>query len=323
MVDQLTGRRVFITGGAGFIGSHLVERLAATNEVTVYDNYLRDAIGHLAGAAERARIVRGDVLDRAALETAMRGHDIVVHLAAIVGARIVGNDALRTLTVNFEGTHACLEAAAANGVRRAVVFSTSEVNGNQATWVREDEPTSIGPATEGRWAYAASKMAIEHMALAYQRRGSLEAVVIRPFNIYGPRQVGEGAVHDMGLAALGGKPITLYGSGTQIRSWCYIDDFIDGVVAAVGRPAAAGEIFNVGNPNETVTNLDLARLILQLTGSTAGWIAKPLTVPEIYLRMPSIEKARRMLAFDPRITLAEGVRRTIEWQRTLAEPALS
>ncbi len=121
----------------------------------------------------------------------------------------------------------------------------------------------------------------------------------------------------MGFAALRGEPLTMYGDGNQIRSWCYIDDFVDGIVAAATRPAASGEIFNIGNPNETVTNRALAELVLRATKSTAGWRFVPLTVPEIYLRMPSIDKARKLLGFEPDVTLEDGIGRTIEWQRSV------
>lgn len=316
MTDEIRGRRILLTGGAGFIGSHLIARLAADNEVTIYDSFHRNALVYGVPEVTRVRQIRGDVLDKDSLTAAVRGHDIVIHLAAIVGARTVGSEARRTLLVNFQGAYNCLEASVDAGCSRVVLFSTSEVNGNEAAYVSEDRPTSIGPATEGRWAYAASKLATEHLALAYHREGRMGTVVIRPFNVYGPRQVGEGAIHDMIVAALGGQQVTLYGEGTQIRSWCYVDDFVDAVTAAAVRPNAPGEIFNIGNPAETVTNLDLARLILRATGSPVGFRFAPLVVPEIYLRMPSIEKARRLLDFSPKVALDDGVRRTVEWQRS-------
>lgn len=314
MTDELRDRRILLTGGAGFIGSHLIERLAPHNDVTIYDSFRRNALVYDVQGAGLVKQIRGDVLDRDALAAAIRGKDLVIHLAAMVGARTVGTESRQTLLVNFQGAYNCLEASAEAGCSRVVLFSTSEVNGNDAAYVSEDRPTSIGPATEGRWAYAASKLATEHLALAYHREGRVSTVVIRPFNVYGPRQVGEGAIHDMVDAALRGQPVTLYGEGTQIRSWCYVEDFVDAIVAAASRPAAAGEIFNVGNPAETVTNLDLARLILRVTGSSASMRFAPLSVPEIYLRVPSIEKARRVLGLAPKVTLAEGVRRTVEWQ---------
>ncbi|MBI4349602.1 MAG: NAD-dependent epimerase/dehydratase family protein [Elusimicrobia bacterium] len=320
VTDTLRGRTILITGGAGFIGSHLIERLAAENELTVYDSFHHDALALVGRERPSIREIRGDVLDRDQLAAAIRGHELVVHLAAIVGARTVGAHARQTLIVNLLGAYNCLEASVQAGCERVVMFSSSEVNGNDAAYVDEARPTSIGSATESRWAYAAAKLATEHLALAYHRDGLMRTVVIRPFNIYGSRQVAEGAVHDMVIAALSGQPVTVYGDGTQIRSWCHIDDFADAVTACLVRPAAVGEIFNIGNPAETVTSIDLARLVLRVTGSTAGYRFAPLPVPEVYLRVPSVEKARRLLGFAPHIALEDGIRRTVEWQRSAMAP---
>ena len=310
-------RRVLLTGGAGFIGSHLIERLPADTEITLFDNLHRNALAYLGPLADRVRLVRGDVLDAAALAAAAAGQDAVIHLAAIAGTRSVGRDPALTMRVNLVGTLNCLEAAASAGVRRLIAFSTSEVYGRHANEVTEDQPTPIPAADDDRWGYAASKLAAEHAALAFHRAGRLETLVLRPFNVYGPRQVGEGAIGDMVAAAVTGGPIVVKGDGTQVRSWCFVGDFADAAIAALTRPEAAGLIFNIGNADATVSVNDLAATVARLAGGVSVTHVAA-TGPDVQHRHPSIERARRILGFDPRVGLEEGISRTLAWRRALS-----
>jgi len=310
----VTGKRICITGGAGFIGSHLAERLIDANEVVVYDNLHRNALqfaqldGH-----PHLRFIKGDVMDYDGIRRALDGCHIVIHCAAIAGVYSVDRNAVTTIEVNLLGTHQAVKAALDAGVERFVEFSTSEVYGPFIHKGREEDLTTIGPIGESRWVYAASKLASEHLSYAHYKEDGLPLSIIRPFNVYGPRQVGDGAIRGMILQALQQAPITLYNDGTQIRSWCYVDDFVDGVLRAAESPLAIGHAFNIGNPQGTITNLELARMIVRLTNSRSDIVFKPHPGPEVDLRVPSIEKAQQLLGYNPQISLEAGIARTIPW----------
>ena len=193
---MISGKRVFITGGAGFIANRLIHELVAENDIVVYDNFARDTLSgsDLAGDS-RITVVKGDVLDFDALESAMRGADIVVHAAAIAGIDTVVRNPVHTMRVNMLGTANALEAARNCGITdRFVDFSTSEVFGPMAFRANEDDATVSGSAGEARWTYAVSKLAGEHLAHAYYAQYGLPVVTVRPFNVYGPGQTGEGAL---------------------------------------------------------------------------------------------------------------------------------
>ncbi|HET9705214.1 MAG TPA: NAD-dependent epimerase/dehydratase family protein [Vicinamibacterales bacterium] len=312
----MTGKRILITGGAGFIGSHLVERLVDANDIVVFDNLHRNALqfAHLEGHP-RLRFIKGDVLDFAATRQAVDGCHIVIHCAAIAGVYTVDRSAVRTMEVNMLGTHQVVKAAIEVGVERFVEFSTSEVYGPFIHKGREEDPTTIGPIGESRWVYAASKLASEHLSYAHYREDKLPLAIVRPFNVYGPRQVGDGAIRGITVQALQNLPITLYNDGTQIRSWCYIDDFVDGVLRCAERPEAVGQAFNLGNPQGTATNFELAKMIIRLTDSKSDIVFKPHPGPEVDLRVPSIEKAASLLGYKPTVSLEAGITKTIPFYR--------
>ena len=178
------------------------------------------------------------MLDYEATRKAVDGCQIVIHCAAIAGVYTVDKSAVRTMEVNLLGTHQVVRAALDVGVERFVEFSTSEVYGSFIHKGKEDDFTPIGPIGESRWVYAASKLASEHLSYAHYREEQLPLAIVRPFNVYGPRQVGDGAIRGMTLQALKNLPITLYNDGTQIRSWCFVSDFVDGVLRCCENPAA-------------------------------------------------------------------------------------
>jgi len=312
----LKNKRICITGGAGFIGSHLVSRLVDDNEIVVYDNLHRNALqfAHLEGH-NNLRFIQGDVLDSDGTRTAVDGCNIVIHCAAIAGVYTVDRSAVRTMEVNMLGTNVVVKAALAVGVERFVEFSTSEVYGPIVHRGKEDDVTQIGPIGESRWVYAASKLASEHLSYAHYREDNLPLAIVRPFNVYGPRQVGDGAIRGLTLQALRDLPITLYNDGTQIRSWCFVDDFVDGVLRCAENPAAIGHAFNLGNPQGTATNFELANLIIRLTNSKSEIIFKPHPGPEVDLRVPSIDKAMTLLGYKPTVSLESGVSQAIAWYR--------
>jgi UDP-glucose 4-epimerase len=313
----VSGRRILVTGGAGFIGSHLAERLLGENEVVIYDNFRRDALA-AAGLADHPRltVVRGDVLDDAALREAMAGCDAVIHMASIAGVDTVMKHPVLTMRVAMLGTMNALEAAREQGgVRRFIDFSTSEVFGRYAYQVTEFDATVLGAVGEARWTYAVAKLATEHLAMNYHKEFGLPACSIRPFNIYGPRQVGEGAIHHFIRNALAGDDIVVHNDGSQIRAWCYVDDIVDAILLALDRDGAVGHAFNIGNPRSIVTIYQLAREIIRLSSSRSSIVFKPWPHPDVEIRVPAVAKAAEQLGFQAGIDLEEGLLRTIQWYR--------
>lgn len=309
--------KILLTGGAGFIGTHLAERLCTTHDIVLFDNLRRNSLDDVPTLRTHARVdVRtGDVLDPHALSAAMAGVDTVLHLAAIAGVSSYYAQPLETLRVNLLGTVNVLEAAVAAKAPRFVYFSTSEVFGSEALWVDERAPHRLGGVSDKRWVYATSKLAGEQFVMRYGEAHGLRCTIVRPFNVYGPRQTGEGAISNFCSAAAMGQPLTVYGDGTAIRAWCYISDFVEAVCAALSTPEAIGQDFNIGNPREVETTLGLARQVVQLVPGTTIQ-SKPIERAEVRIRIPSIEKARRVLRYEPKVALAEGLARTLDWCRS-------
>lgn len=307
-----------ITGGAGFIGTALIRRLVEDNKIRVLDNLRRNALAE-AGLSEHPNLelVVGDVRDRAVVDAATKDVDYVVHMASIAGVDTVLKNPVLTMEVSIEGTMNVLRAAREAGerIKRVVDFSTSEVFGSYAFRVREADVTSLGAVGEARWTYAVSKLATEHLAHNYWKQYQLPTCSIRPFNIYGPGQVGEGAVHAFVTRALRNENIQIHNQGDQIRSWCYIDDIVDGVLMVLTKDSAIGEAFNIGNPRSTVTIYQLAKLIVRLVGSDSTLQFVSWDFPDVELRIPDVNKAQRSLGFLPAVDLEEGLLRTIAWYR--------
>lgn len=315
---MIESKRVLITGGAGFIGSALTRRLIEANDVVVFDNGHRDALsssgllGH-----PRLRVVRGDVLDPEALRSVMPGVQVILHLAAIAGVDTVLKMPVTTMRVALFGSYNVLDVAvAAGGVERFVDFSTSEVFGAYAYKVNETDVTTLGAVGEARWTYAVSKLASEHLTHNYFVQYGLPALSIRPFNIYGPGQVGEGAIHRFIVNALRGAPLQIHNDGAQIRAWCYVDDLVEGVLLSLERKEAVGHAFNIGNARSVCTIYDLARDVVRISGSRSRIEFIDWPHADIELRVPNIEKARKLLGFVPKVDLEEGLERTIAWYRT-------
>ncbi|MEZ4288165.1 MAG: NAD-dependent epimerase/dehydratase family protein [Polyangiales bacterium] len=315
---MIRGEKIIITGGAGFIGSALTRRLADNNKVRVFDLLRRNALAE-AGLDKHPNVelIQGDVRDEAALKSAVSGMDYVIHMASIAGVDTVLKNPVLTMEVSLLGTmHALSAARDAGGVKRFIDFSTSEVFGSYAFRVREADVTSLGAVGEARWTYAVSKLATEHLAHNYYKQYGLPTVAIRPFNIYGPGQIGEGAVHAFVVRALKNEPIQIHNEGDQIRAWCYIDDIVDAIVEAMQKPAAVGESFNIGNARSSVTIYQLAKLVVRLAQSSSELTFVPWDFPDVELRVPDVRKAEELLGFRAKVELEEGLMRTIDWYRS-------
>jgi UDP-glucose 4-epimerase len=312
---MLYNKNIFITGGAGFIANNLIGHCIENNNITIYDNFHRDTLsGSRFANHKNLKIIKGDVLDAPLLTRSMKGTEIVIHAAGIAGIDTVIINPVHTMQVNMIGTANALEAAKINGVKdRFVDFSTSEVFGSMAFRSSENDVTVAGSAGEARWTYAVSKLAGEHLAHAYYRQYKLPCVTVRPFNVYGPGQTGEGALQIFIKRALKNETIKIDGDGNQIRAWCFIDDFIDCLVRCIEEPKAIGQSFNIGNSRAVITILGLAQTVCRVLKSESKIVHEPPLSADIAIRIPSVDKAHEILGFKAKVDLEEGIIRTANW----------
>ncbi|MFZ5909486.1 MAG: NAD-dependent epimerase/dehydratase family protein [Chloroflexota bacterium] len=317
MIEEKT---IMITGGAGFIGSTLAGKLIDRNRVIIYDNLTRNALKDRSFRNHpNLQLVHGDVLDFQALLKAMESADIIVHCAAIAGIDTVIKQPVHTMRVNMIGSANLLEAASnLPHCDRVVCFSTSEVFGQYAFRASETDNTVMGKVGEARWTYAVSKLAEEHLAISYYKERGLPTTVVRPFNIYGPGQVGEGAMSIFIQRALRDQPIDVHGDGTQIRAWCYIDDMVAGTLLTMEHPNAVGESFNIGNQEAVITIYALAKLVVKTLRSKSEIRFSGRSTVDVELRVPAVKKARELLRFEAAVGLEEGIHRTAKYYRNLS-----
>jgi nucleoside-diphosphate-sugar epimerase len=236
-------------------------------------------------------------------------------MASLAGVEVVSGDPVGTMRTTLMGSlnllMACLRVP---GVRRVVLTSSSEVYGPDADGVGEDDAV-LPQSGEPRWSYAVSKLAAERLGLACHRQHGLEVCVVRPFNVYGPGQVGPGAVHGFVRRALANAPIELHNGGDQVRAWCFVDDLTAGMEAALFSSAAVGQVFNLGNPRAALSIRELAQMIIRLCDSGSRLVPVSRSGPEVRVRIPDILRAQRLLGFDPRVDLEQGLQPTIAWYR--------
>ncbi len=317
--------RALITGGAGFIGSHLAEALlAAGHRVVAIDDLSTGAEANIKHLYDRSdfQFVLETIANEAVMDRLVSECDIVFHLAAAVGVELIVRDPIRTIETNVLGTSIVLRIA--NRYRRKVILaSTSEIYGkSNDVPFREDGDRLMGPTTHSRWAYANSKAMDEFLALAYHKQRGLPIVICRFFNTIGPRQTGRYGmvVPRFVRQALRGEPLTVYGDGQQSRCFADVLDVVDAVIKLVAHPAAVGQVFNLGNTEE-VTILELAQRVLQLTGSASPIVMVPYDqayepgFEDMRRRVPDISRATALIGYRPRYTLDDTLRRIIAYYR--------
>lgn len=316
---MLKNKNIFITGGAGFIANTLIKHYITENKITVYDNFHRDTLSTSTIANHtNLTIVKGDVLDLGLLTSTMQEADVVVHAAGIAGIDTVIKSPTRTMQVNMIGTANVLEAAKINGIKdRFIDFSTSEIFGSYAYKSTEQDTAVSGSVGEARWVYAVSKLAGEHLAHAYYKEFNLPVVTVRPFNVYGPGQTGEGALQIFIKKALKNEDISIYGDGTAIRAWCFVDDFVDCLIRCIEDQKAVGESFNLGNARTVITTLGLAQAVCRVLKSDSKILFKNALSADIEMRIPSVQKAKDILGFEAKVDLDEGILRTAEYFKGL------
>lgn len=315
LLKKIQNQQIFITGGAGFIGSTLAGILLDSNKVVIYDSFDRDALKDKPFKDHpNLTVVKGDVLNLEHLKEHIKGSNYVIHCAGIAGIDTVVKNPVKTMQVNMIGSANLLEAATTlEDCKRVVCFSTSEVFGQLAFRSEETSPTVLGAVGEARWTYAVSKLAEEHMAYAYYKQYNLPTVTVRPFNVYGPSQVGEGAIRTFIMKALKNEEIQIHGDGTQIRAWCYVDDMVEGVLRTLVYDKAVGESFNIGNSRTVTTIYGLANTVIRVLDSESKVTFVPKVSADIELRIPQVEKAKEILEFEAKVDLEEGIVRTAEF----------
>ena len=320
--------RVLITGGAGFIGSHLAEALLdAEHEVFVLDDLSTGSIDNLAHLKGRPgfHYTIDTVFNDSLVAEMIDRADVVFHLAAAVGVKLIVEKPVRTIETNVHGTEVVLRHAAK---KKKLVFiaSTSEVYGKSAhVPFREDADLVMGATTKHRWAYACSKALDEFLALAHWKESQLPVIVMRFFNTVGPRQTGQYGmvVPTFVRQALQGEPITVFGDGTQSRSFTYVGDVVGALLKLMVHPGAVGQVYNVGNPEE-VSIRDLAERIKAVTGSASPIVTIPYDqayeegFEDMPRRVPDISKINRAIGFEPKVGLDEIIRLVVEERRAFA-----
>jgi UDP-glucose 4-epimerase len=324
--------KALITGGAGFIGSHLAERLLDGGwSVVVLDDLSTGSKANIATLIGRPDFQHriGSVRDAPLVAELVDQCDVTIHLAAAVGVRLIVERPVHTIETNVHGTEVVLNAVASRK-RKVVIASTSEVYGKSTdTPFREDADLVLGATRNSRWAYACSKALDEWLALAYAREKDVPVIITRFFNTVGPRQTGRyGMVlPTFARQALAGEPITVYGTGEQSRCFGHVRDAVEAVVRLIETTGAAGEVFNIGS-DEEVTIRELAERVRAQAGSSSEIVSVPYTeaypqgFEDMARRVPDVSKLERMIGFRPRTPLAKIIDDVVEYQRSATEVAV-
>jgi UDP-glucose 4-epimerase len=308
--------KYLITGGAGFIGSHIAEKLIARgDQVIVYDNLSTGSASNLSGIKDKIKFQQGNILDKATIDKLVSESDYVVHLAAALGVLNIVNKPLESLTTNLQGSEVVLEAC--DKYRKPVLIaSTSEIYGkNEKVPLTEEDDRIIGHPLKSRWSYSEAKAVDESLAYFYYLENKLPIRIVRFFNTVGPRQVGHyGMVVPRFVgAALKNKPLSVYGSGDQIRCFCHVDDSVRALLLVMDSEKAVGQVFNVGN-NKQISIMELAKKVIEITGSKSVIEkveyekAYPEGFEDMQRRVPDISKIKQALGWEPEINLDQIIK---------------
>jgi len=323
---MIKDKQILITGGGGFIGTALAEKLVQHNKVVLMDrNFDRNSFAFSElGHNKNIKLVKADILNAREVADIAQDAQVVIHTAAILGVQEVIHNTSYTLNVNYIGTSNLLNAVLSNPrCERVIYFSTSEIFGDNAFRASENGRVVLSSIQDARWCYCIGKLAAEQLSFGYFREQGLPVVVIRPFNIFGPGRVGDHVVIRFIANALKDKDLEVYGDGTQIRAWCYIDDFCDAVLRCIEVKEAVGKAFNIGNPLNTLTIYDLAKKVVSLCGSRSKIVFKELDFTDIDIRVPNTFMAKDILGFIPEVELEDGLSKTIDWYRAHADKIVS
>jgi UDP-glucose 4-epimerase len=322
--------KALLTGGAGFVGSHLAEALLDRgHEVIVIDDLSTGSMDNILRLKSRQgfEYVIDTVMNEPLTAELVDRADVVLHLAAAVGVKLIVEAPVRTIETNVHGTEVVLTHASKKG-KLVVIFSTSEVYGKStAVPFNEDADLVMGPTPKHRWAYACSKAIDEFLALAYHRERKLPVIVVRLFNTVGPRQTGRYGmvIPNFVQQALAGEPITVFGDGRQTRSFTFVGDVVDGLIRLVGEPRAVGQVFNIGNTEE-VSILDLARRVQSMTGSQSEIVLVPYEkayeegFEDMPRRVPDLTKIQALVGYRPTLGLDDILRQVVDHSRAALQP---
>ena len=308
--------KYLVTGGAGFIGSHLCERLISRGEqAIILDNYSTSSISNIGGFQQQVKVVEGNILNKSLVDELVAESDYVVHLAAALGVLNIVNKPLDSLRTNLQGTEVILEAANKHN-KPILISSTSEIYGkNDKVPLNEEDDRIIGHPLKSRWSYSEAKAVDESLAYFYFLENKLPIRIVRLFNTVGPRQVGHyGMVLPRFVsAAIKNEPLQVYGTGEQIRCFCHVEDAVRALLQVMDSDKSIGEVFNIGN-NQQISILELAKRVIQITDSKSEIIKIPYTeaypdgFEDMQRRVPDISKIKNVLGWSPQIGLDQTIK---------------
>lgn len=316
---MITGEKILITGGAGFIGTRLAEFLIRhDNEVVVFDNFTRNALQYYMDTQQHdnVTVVEGDIRNLSQVKSSVQDATLVFHLAAIAGVSKYFRIPADVMEVNIIGTFNILEAIKDNkNIKAFFDFSTSESYGSNCFNAQEDGDVKMENLSEKRWTYATSKIASEKFGMCYYWQYGVPFIGIRPFNIYGPGQVGEGVLSCFLNNALNGKSLSVTGDGSQCRTYCYIDDFLHGIEKLLeNMDKVLGKSFNIGTTNEIISVLSLAHLVKDVVQMDIPILFREHEGEDVMVRSPNIDRLMQ-LGYQPKVSLREGVQQTWNWYK--------
>ncbi len=314
--------KALITGGAGFIGSHLAERLLERgDEVCVIDDLSTGKLENVAHLRDNPRfhLAVETILNETVMDRLVSECDVIYHLAAAVGVELIVKSPVETIERNVLGSHVVLRLAS-RYLRKVLITSTSEIYGkSESIPFNEEDDRVLGATTKSRWSYSCSKAIDEFLALAYYKEKGVPTVIMRLFNTVGPRQTGRYGmvIPRLVTQALAGRPLTVYGDGQQVRCFTFVEDVVWAAIRLMEEPAAVGQVFNVGN-DKGISIADLARKIVEMTGSKSEIHLVPYSeayeegFEDMRIRVPNLNKVRETIGYEPKVQLEEILRRVIE-----------